>query len=101
MRRRPGTPAIEKAHGKLRVKKAPAQTIHLSECSFDQSLPTRLALARIKGHRLVTKEASCRAVPDLWGAWVDNHPGLPGPRSPPSSAVLRPLMSPSVTYPTE
>ena len=26
----------------------------------------------------VTKEALCRADPDLWGAWVDNHPGLPG-----------------------
>jgi hypothetical protein len=27
----------------------------------------------------VTKEALCRADPDLWGAWVANHPGLPGP----------------------
>jgi len=27
----------------------------------------------------VTKEALCRTDPDLWGAGVGNHPGLPGP----------------------
>ncbi len=26
----------------------------------------------------MTKEALCRADPDLWGVWVGNHPGLPG-----------------------
>jgi hypothetical protein len=27
---------------------------------------------------LVTKEALCRADPDLWGVWVGDHPDLPG-----------------------
>ena len=29
----------------------------------------------------VTKEALCRADPDLWGAEVGNHPGLPDGRA--------------------
>ena len=29
----------------------------------------------------VTKEALCRADPDLWGAWGSNPPGRPGPSS--------------------
>jgi hypothetical protein len=26
--------------------------------------------------------------PDLWGTWVGNHPGLPGPRSHPNSSAV-------------
>jgi hypothetical protein len=35
----------------------------------------------MSGRGLVTMEVLCRADPDQWGAWVGDHPGLPGPIS--------------------
>jgi hypothetical protein len=42
----------------------------------------RFAPTAYGGRGLVTMEVICRANLDLRGAWVGNHPGLPGPWRP-------------------
>jgi len=58
------------------------QVVHLCPTGFRKEPCERLERHKPKGLRVVLRGLGSSNAPRLPDAWVDDHPGLPGPRSP-------------------